>query len=70
MPNPELLTVTTAAEFLGTTEKALRARVDRKQIPFRKWRGKIVFIRGELEEYFHSLPGCSLEEALRNEDRQ
>lgn len=59
-----------AAEFLGTTEKAVRQRVARRAIPFRKWGGRICFIKAELDTFLASLPGCTLEEAQINEERK
>ncbi len=59
-----LLDVPAAAEFLGVSEKALRARIARGQVPFKRWGGRLVFRRQELSEYLEMLPGVSLEEAL------
>ena len=56
-----------AAQDLGITEKALRAKVDRRMVPFRRWGSRIVFLRGELEKYLDELPGCRIEEALEND---
>ena len=60
------LDVTSAREFLGWTEKTLRARVARRQVPFRKFGGRIIFLREELEKFMQGLPGCGVEEALIN----
>ena len=49
------------------TQKTIRARVDRGLLPYRKWGGRIVFIRSEIEEFFQNLPGRSADEALRNQ---
>ena len=43
--NSALLDVRGAASFLGVTEKTLRARVARHQVPFRVWGGRVVFVR-------------------------
>ena len=64
----KLLDVPSAAELLGMTPKAVRQRVARKMIPFKKWGGRICFVRAELDSFIASLPGCELEEALRNEE--
>lgn len=61
-----MMDVATAAHFLGTTPKAVRAKVDRRLIPFRRCAGRIVFIRKELEEFLNALYGCPLDEALAN----
>lgn len=62
----ELLDVATASQLLGCSEKTLRARVSRRLVPFRKFSGRVVFRRTELEKFIADLPGCSLEEAERN----
>ena len=60
--NGALLDVRAAAAFLGVTEKTLRARVARHQVPFRVWGGRVVFVRAELDKFLDQLPGCSLDE--------
>ncbi len=60
------LDVSMSAEFLGWTEKTVRARVARRQVPFRKFGGRIIFLREELEKFMQVLPGCGVEEALIN----
>ena len=62
--NGALMDVDTGAAFLGISPRALRARIARHQIPFRKFHGRVVLIRSELEEFVDQLDGCSLEEAL------
>ena len=62
--NGSLLDVATAAGLLGITERTLRARVARKQVPFRHWGGRVVFVRHELERWIDTLEGCSVAEAL------
>ncbi len=47
----EILGVREAAELLGVTDNMLRARVARRLVPFRKWSGRIIFIRSELMEF-------------------
>ena len=64
--NGELLDVRTAAALLGTSEKLVRSRVERRLIPFRRLGGRIVFLRDELTAYQQRLPGCGLDEALKN----
>ena len=67
LPPGQVLDVASTASFLGVTEKAVRARVARRLIPFRKWGGRIVFLRTELMEFLESLPGCDLANALQNQ---
>ena len=56
--------LTEAAEILGITQKALRARVARQAVPYRKLGGRVMFVRAELERFIEALPGVSLESAL------
>ena len=67
----EILDITTVAnEFLGGSRKTVQARVARRMLPFRRYGGRILFVRKEIEEFFMKLPGCSPEEAIQNiEDR-
>ena len=61
-----LLDVAATAALLGMTERAVRARVARHVLPFRKLGGKIVFVRSELETFIAMLPGVTLDEAQAN----
>ena len=66
----EVLDVTECATiFFGgpEQEKLVRSRVDRRLIPFHRWSGRIIFLRSEVADYFKHLPGCSVDEALKNE---
>jgi len=62
----EILDVSAAALFLGISEKGLRARVARRMIPFKRWGGRVCFLRAELLDFLRSLDGCSVDEALQN----
>ena len=64
--NGTLLDVAHGAVLLGLTERALRARIARHQVPFRKLGGRVVLVRDELEKFIDTLEGCSLREALGN----
>ena len=64
--NGAMLDLHGGAEFCGWTEKAMRGKVERRLVPFRRVGGRIVFIRRELEAFMTALPGCSLDEALSN----
>ena len=55
-----------ARDLLGCSERSLRARVARQTIPFKKLSGRVVFRREALERFLENLPGCSVEEALKN----
>ena len=63
----EILDVTAVAELLGVSEHTIRARQSRQQIPYRKWGGRIIFLRAEVMRYLEQLDGVSIEEALENE---
>jgi excisionase family DNA binding protein len=59
-----LLSVREAAAFLGMTQDALRARIKRRVVPFRRLGGRVIFLRSELEQYIARLPGVDTDEAL------
>ena len=59
-----LMDVAAGAAFLGISERALRARIARRQIPFRRFHGRVVLVRSELEAFINRLRGCSLDDAL------
>ena len=60
------LDVRTAAAILGTTEKTLRAMIERKLIPHRRLNSRIILLRNELESFLVGLPGCTTDEARSN----
>ncbi len=60
----EVLDVAGCAVLLGTTEKAIRARIDRRQLPFRRLGRRIIFLRSELRSYLDALPGCRPSDTL------
>ncbi len=62
----ELLDVAGAAALLGCSQKMLRARVARQLVPFRKWSGRVLFVKSELLMFLSQLDGCSVEQALAN----
>lgn len=64
---PEILNVASVAEFLGETDKAIYAKVARRCIPFRRWGGKLIFVRKEIEEFLTRLQGVDVPNALENE---
>ncbi len=63
---PQALNVVEAAHLVGMTPKAIRQRIARRTLPFRKLGGRIIFFKNELEEFMRDLPGCSVEEAKIN----
>ena len=52
------------AELLNTTPKAVRNRIARGQIPFRKWGKRVLIPADELEKFLTRLPGRNAEEAV------
>ena len=58
------LTIPEAAPPLGMTEKALRKRIERGQIPYRKFGRRVLIPLQELEEFLAALPGKTAEEAV------
>jgi hypothetical protein len=50
----------------GWSPRAIRGRVARRQIPFRKLGGRVVFIRAEIEKFFENLPGCKLDDVNKH----
>ncbi len=60
----ELLDVRAVAEYLGESEKAVRAQISRGMLPHRRLGGRIVCRRAELEAYLEGLPGVSVDEAI------
>ena len=63
----QILDARTAASLFGGTERLWYSRAARGIVPFRKWGGRLVFLRSELEEFFaETLPGVTLAEAKAN----
>ncbi|RMH31366.1 MAG: hypothetical protein D6690_16455 [Nitrospirae bacterium] len=55
-PEPEVMDVAACAAFLGTTAYAIRARIRRRQIPYRRFMGRIAFLKEEIVQFLKSLP--------------
>ena len=62
----EGISVKKGAEWMGTTEKCLRRRIDRGLVPHKKVGRSILLWKSELEEWRQQLPGCDVETALAN----
>jgi hypothetical protein len=65
-PAGEWTDVKGASAIVGITEKSVRARVARHQLPFRRLNGQIIFNRAELGDFLEKLNGVTLSEALAN----
>lgn len=63
---PDVLDVAKAARLLGMTERALRGRVARRLVPYRRYGSRIIFLKHELERLIADLPGVSIAEARNN----
>lgn len=68
----EVMDVASLATYRGKSEKAIRGKVARRQRPFRKQGGRVIFIKAEIDEFHRRLPGVGVEElknvASRNGD--
>jgi hypothetical protein len=58
----KFISLLVVAEMLGRSENAVRQMVWRRQLPFRKVKGRIVFVREEIEKLIENSPGVRLEE--------
>ena len=56
----------TTSGWTGLTVPAIRKRVERRTIPFLKFRGRIMFPRAEVERFLDECPGVTVDEALAN----
>ena len=61
-----ILHVRDVALLLSCSEKSIRARVDRRLLPFRRLGGRVIFQREQLMAFLNGLPGCSEDEARAN----
>ncbi len=53
------------AEYLGVSPNAVHVLVNRGGLPVRRQGRTLVFVKAEIDEFFASLPGVSVREALR-----
>lgn len=58
------LKVVETAEFLGITEKAVRRRIERGELPYRRWGRRLLISAVELEAFLAGLPGRTVDEAI------
>ena len=52
------------------TPGAIRNLVLRREIPFRKVGGRLMFLRREIEEWVESAPGISIDDLRRLKERR
>lgn len=50
--------------MLGISERAVRQRISRGQLPYRRWGCRLVILPDELEAFLNALPGLSSEDAV------
>lgn len=55
--------------LLNTSERAIRQRISRGQLPFRRNGRSIWFIENELEEFIRRLLGTTVEQALQEVEK-
>lgn len=58
----EFLSTAEVGELIGRSAAAIRNLVARRQIPFRKPGGRLMFLRSEVELWINDAPGVSLDE--------
>ena len=58
----EFLNTTECGDLIGRSAPAIRNLVLRRQIPFRKPAGRLLFLRSEVEQWISQAPGLKLEE--------
>jgi hypothetical protein len=62
----KLRDIPSQARWEGVTDKAVRSRVARGLIPYRRLGGRIVFLADEVDAFLRQLPGVTAEQALEN----
>ena len=60
------LDVCGAARLLGVSDRLIRGRLSRGLLPCRRYSGRIIFLRDELEAFIEALPGTTVNEARKN----
>jgi len=53
------------AAFIHRSPGAIRNLVVRREIPFRKPAGRLIFLKSEIEQWIENAPGLKLEEIER-----
>jgi excisionase family DNA binding protein len=62
------LNIEEAASLTGSTTDALYRKVERGQVPYRKWGKRVLFKHSELLEFLDTLPGMRPEDVKRRWD--
>lgn len=50
------------SEYIGRTPKAVRDMTFRKMIPYRKAGGRLIFVKGEVDQWIEAGDGLSFED--------
>ena len=64
MMGTNFFTVAAVAALLSVTPKAVRQRISRGELPYRRWGRRILIPAVELEEFLAALPGQSARQAV------
>ena len=65
-----VMDVVHCGKYLGGSRGFVRARAERGLLPHRKWGGRLVFLRHEIDEFLDALDGVSVVEALENVEQR
>ena len=58
------LKVAETAEILGISEKAVRRRIERGELPYRRWGRRLLISAAEIASFLAALPGKTVDEAV------
>ena len=58
----EIMNAGECGEYIGKTDGAIRNLTMRREIPFRKVAGRLVFLKSEIDEWIENSPGVRLED--------
>jgi len=61
---PKYLRVSEIAQLLGITQKAVRQRIARGELPYRRWGRRVLIPAQELDRFLAALPGRTADEAV------
>lgn len=70
MTEDRYLNIDEASMLAGSTPEALYRKVERGQIPYRKWGRRVLFKHSELLAFLDDLPGMRPEDVQRRWDRR
>jgi excisionase family DNA binding protein len=65
-----LYSIAEASKLLGLSPKSIRRRIDRRQLPFCRLRGRVFIPAKELEIFIANLPGINAEQAIAQADKE